>query len=98
MQEVADEPRTCIAKDVPRSFPEYVFFQDKANRDSLQSILNAYAACDEEVGYCQGLNFLAGCILLYCPRPEEAFATLHMLLKHHDMRTLYLPRLLSAQV
>lgn len=90
--------RAAIRKDVPRSFPEYTFFEDQAHRDDLESILVAYAACDPNLGYCQGLNFLTGCILLYCPDAEAAFATLYLLLQHHGMRVLFLPDFASTQV
>jgi Rab-GTPase-TBC domain len=98
MQDIPADVRSGIAKDVPRSFPEYVFFEDAANRANLERVLLAYAASDPEVGYCQGLNFLAGCILLYAPKPDEAFATLHLLLKHQDMRVLFLPNFEYTQV
>lgn len=64
----------------------------------LTQMLRAYAACDPEVGYCQGLNFLAGSILLYCPDAEEAFQVLYTLLYHKGMRELYLPDLKTLQV
>jgi hypothetical protein len=98
IQDIPDDVKAAICKDVPRSFPEYTFFEDAAHRADLENILSAYAACDPAVGYCQGLNFLTGCILLYSPVPEEAFATLHLLLVGHGMRVLFLPDFKSAQV
>lgn len=98
MQDIPDDVRSVILKDVPRSFPEYTFFETPQSRENLTRILFAYAASDPEVGYCQGLNFVAGCILLYSPDPEEAFATLHLLLLQHGMRALYLPAFANTQV
>jgi hypothetical protein len=31
---------------------------------------------DNEVGYCQGLSFVVGLILIYLPAEEDAFAVL----------------------
>lgn len=93
-----EEVTTVIARDVPRSFPEYEYFQRHDGRASLTKLLHAYAACDPAVGYCQGLNFLAGCILLYCHDTEEAFQVLYTLLVHQGMRELYLPDLNMLQV
>jgi hypothetical protein len=98
VQDIPDDVRASIRKDVPRSFPEYTFFENPSRRVDLENILCAYAACDPAVGYCQGLNFLTGCILLYSPVPEEAFATLHLLLVGHGMRVLFLPGFSAAQV
>ena len=72
--------------------------QEAAQQLALEQMLLAYAAVDPEVGYCQGLNFVAGCILLYCGDKGLAFATLHLLLVHLGMRELYLPQLAHAQV
>ena len=33
---------------------------------SLRRILRAYAALDKECGYCQGMNYVAGLLLLAC--------------------------------
>ena len=85
-----------------RTFPEHEYFTYQAGHSSgqcnLQSLLRAYAALDPEVGYCQGLNFLAGCILLYCQDLELAFHVLHALLIHQNMRVLYVPDLRELQV
>lgn len=91
-----------IDKDVARTFPEHEYFSQESNQrsnlDDLRSMLRAYAAVDPEVGYCQGLNFLAGCILLYCQDLQLAFQVLYVLLLHHNMRALYLPDLRELQV
>jgi hypothetical protein len=97
-QTLPDDVESTIQKDVPRSFPEYEMFASPEGKENLANVLRAYAAFDPEVGYCQGLNFVAGCILLYCPVPEEAFQILHILLAQKGMRRLYLPNLVDLQV
>lgn len=54
----------------------------------MRNVLWAYAAYDQEVGYCQGMNFLAGLLLMYLPE-SEAFAALVVLMQERGMRDLY---------
>jgi Rab-GTPase-TBC domain len=97
-QEPADDVVHTIEKDVPRSFPEYTYFSCQNGREDLKILLRAFAALDRELGYCQGLNFVAGCILLYTQVPTDAFLVMNVLLEHQKMRDLYLPDLRELQV
>jgi Rab-GTPase-TBC domain len=38
----------------------------------LRNVLQMYAKTDNEVGYCQGMAFIAGLLLTYMPE-EDAF-------------------------
>ena len=53
------------------------------------SILKAYAALDPEVGYCQGMNFLAGVLLMYLPSEADAYGALVVLMQQRGLRELY---------
>ena len=55
----------------------------------MMNVLMAYAAYDSEVAYCQGMNFLAGVLLLSLPAEEDAFAALVMLMQERGLRDLY---------
>ena len=69
-----------IEKDVVRTFPRHARFatavadggrsaggdDEAAAISSLRRILRAYAALDKECGYCQGMNYVAGLLLLAC--------------------------------
>ncbi len=48
---------------------------------ALRRVLRAYAAYDQEVGYCQGMNFVAGLLLMYMPGEAHAFGALVMLME-----------------
>lgn len=48
----------AIRIDLPRTFPENVFFENI--RTPLFNVLVAYANHNKEIGYCQGLNYIAG--------------------------------------
>ena len=45
---------------------------DTGGQASLRRVLKAYSVYDREVGYCQGMNFIAGMFLTIMPE-EEAF-------------------------
>lgn len=47
-----------IRIDLPRTFPENPLFG--IYRRSLFNVLIAFASYDQDIGYCQGLNYIAG--------------------------------------
>lgn len=60
-----------VDKDLRRTFPGHRAMQ-REGRASLRRVLAAYAVRNPAVGYCQGLNFVAGTFLLFLPE-EPAF-------------------------
>jgi len=89
LQDVQSTVVETIVKDVGRTFPNLKPFATEKGRRSLQNVLLAYAAYDPEVGYCQGMNFLAGLLLLYLPDEEIAFGALVTLMKERGLRDFY---------
>ncbi|XP_022772062.1 TBC1 domain family member 10B-like isoform X6 [Durio zibethinus] len=82
-----------IIRDISRTFPSHVFFQQRhgPGQRSLYNVLKAYSVFDRDVGYVQGMGFLAGLLLLYMSE-EDAFWLLVALLKgavHAPMEGLY---------
>lgn len=55
-----------IQRDLARTFPRIEMFkQENGNGQiSMKRILEAYSLYDSEVGYCQGLAFLVGPLLM----------------------------------
>jgi len=56
-----------IKRDLNRTFGDHFFFNDQnegKGQQALYQVLRAYANFDEEVGYTQGMNFIAGTILI----------------------------------
>lgn len=90
-QEEVDE---VIGRDINRTFPEHPQFGFEQGQQALYRVLKAYSLHDLEVGYCQGMAFVAGVILMYLPE-EPAFRVLCQLLDEGGvgLRTLYLPGL-----
>lgn len=78
-----------IAKDIERTFSTHPFFSSQTNgtngSKALHNVLMAYSAFNTKVGYCQGMNFVAGFILLMSGgNEEETFYFLVALLKTQD--------------
>ena len=69
-----------ILIDLCRTFPKHRQFRESlaqsSGQKSLYNVLKAYCLLDNEVGYCQGLSFVVGLILIYLPAEEDAFAVL----------------------
>ncbi|GAB0100177.1 rab GTPase-activating protein 1-like [Sergentomyia squamirostris] len=81
---------TVIQRDIHRTFPAHRFFRDSGGfgQDALYKVSKAYAVYDSEVGYCQGLSFIAASLLLHMPE-EEAFSVLVALMYDYGLRDLY---------
>jgi len=54
----------AINQDLGRTFPEIPMFKTEEVRKQLYNIMKAYSIYDSEVGYCQGLSFIAGLFLM----------------------------------
>lgn len=64
-----------IDADVQRTLKDNVYFRD-SNGPGVQRLTNvlvALAKRNPRVGYCQGMNLIAGSLLLVLPTEEEAF-------------------------
>lgn len=84
-----DRWRTQIHLDAPRTFPKLLSF-DLDQRNRLERVLLAYTALDPELGYCQGMNFVAGLLLVASDGDEEeAFWMLACLMKESGLRGFY---------
>ncbi|XP_058839083.1 rab GTPase-activating protein 1-like isoform X2 [Topomyia yanbarensis] len=79
-----------IQRDINRTFPAHKFFKESGGigQDSLYKVSKAYAVYDTEVGYCQGLSFIAASLLLHMPE-EEAFCVLVALMYNYGLRDMY---------
>jgi hypothetical protein len=64
----------------------------------LLRVLRAYAVYDTEVGYCQGMNFLAALLLTWMPNEATAFGGLVVLMQQRMLRDLYKSDLAKLQV
>ena len=86
-----------IQRDVNRTFPELKFFKEKHSygQVELYNLLKAFTILNPEVGYCQGMGFIAG-ILLSHMNEIDAFNCFTVLMSEkseYRMGGLYKPGL-----
>ncbi|KAK9321932.1 rab-GTPase-TBC domain-containing protein [Lipomyces orientalis] len=74
-----------IRRDISRTS-----FAKTANHDALFNVIKAYSLWDPEVGYIQGMAFIAVPLILNM-KEEEAFCLLVDLMKIYTLRDLFLP-------
>ncbi|XP_027793881.2 TBC1 domain family member 4 isoform X2 [Marmota flaviventris] len=89
----------AILVDLGRTFPTHPYFsvQLGAGQLSLFNLLKAYSLLDSEVGYCQGISFVAGVLLLHMSE-EHAFEMLKFLMYDLGFRKQYRPDMMSLQI
>lgn len=66
-----------IGKDLGRSFPGVEMFRDPEGdgQRMLGKVLRCFSLYDHKIGYCQGLGFLVGPLLMHMP-DKQAFCVL----------------------
>ncbi|KAF9354643.1 hypothetical protein BGX26_007528 [Mortierella sp. AD094] len=79
-----------IQRDLARTFPQVDMFKEEGGKGQLMlfNILKAYSLYDPHVGYCQGLGFLVGPLLMNMDE-KEAFCVFVRLMETYDMRTMF---------
>ncbi|XP_057708067.1 TBC1 domain family member 4 isoform X3 [Corythoichthys intestinalis] len=89
----------AILVDLGRTFPNLEYFSTQlgAGQLSLYNLLKAYSLLDTEVGYCQGVSFVAGVLLLHMSE-EQAFDMLKFLMYDLGIRRQYKPDMVSLQI
>ena len=93
-----------IERDIDRTYPAHSLFREDGGKEtekqkSLRKVLQWYAAIDPDVGYCQGMGFVAGLYLLYMDE-KRAFNCFYRALQMESeikLRDLYLPQMVEAQ-
>lgn len=80
----------AIEKDLDRAYPDHRLFMGENNSGSadLEAILKAYAQYNPIIGYTQGMNLVAGFLLIQMPA-EDAFWLMCGLLRDVHMEGYY---------
>jgi len=89
MKEPDADVSRAIHKDLHRTMPDHPFLNSSVGLEQLFRILIAYANFEPNVGYCQGMNFVAAVLLLHMTE-EQAFWALHALIEVYGMRGFYI--------
>ncbi|KAK9468383.1 rab-GTPase-TBC domain-containing protein [Lipomyces arxii] len=79
-----------IGRDLYRTFPEVEMFRERGGhgQQMMASVLRAFSIYDMQVGYCQGLAFLVGPLLMHMDECS-AFCILVRLMEDYDLRTMF---------
>lgn len=78
-----------ISVDLPRTLPRLQLFQEHcALHDDLTRVLEAFSLCRGELGYVQGMGFVAAVLMLHMG-PADAFACMCNLLSSHFFVSLF---------
>ena len=91
LSEENDYGKFRIGKDLSRTVPGNSEFMlsPSSGKNRLFNVLKAYTAYDPQVGYCQGMNFIASMLLRVIPDQEDAFWAFVFLMFERDWRTLF---------
>ncbi|KAJ1902186.1 hypothetical protein LPJ66_000181 [Kickxella alabastrina] len=89
IQEYSPHER-IIRRDLTRTFPRIPVFKGEGGegQQRLFRILKAYSLYDAEVGYCQGLGFIIGPLIMSMGECE-AFCVLVRLMETYDLRGMF---------
>ena len=82
---LSDDINDVIDADVKRSFTTIKFISPI----SLTNILKAFAYNNPDVGYCQGMNFIAGFLYFLLRDEYNAFSFFQKLVRKYEMSNLY---------
>ncbi|XP_066542245.1 growth hormone-regulated TBC protein 1b isoform X2 [Hoplias malabaricus] len=72
-----------IRTDLHRTFPDNIHFRDTSQlclKTALYNVLLAYGHHNKDTGYCQGMNFIAGYLLIITKDEEKSFWLMDALL------------------
>lgn len=96
--EMVAHHRRQIALDLLRTMPDNIRFSDQ-NADGvrkMQEVLQSFCLHNPILGYCQGMNFLAGMSLLFL-EPEDAFWCLVTIIEKYFTANYFDQNLIGAQ-
>ena len=82
-----------IAKDVSRTFPDHAYLAGDKGRNALTRVLKAFALQHTDIGYCQGLNYVAAFLLFVSGGNDaEAFFVMTSVVKMFSLKGFYISR------
>lgn len=81
---------SLIEQDIRRTFAELSLFQEgMLYHDSLYRILQAFAMFRPDIGYVQGMSYLAGIVLLYVRDEYKSFMNFSNLMLKYPIMPFY---------
>ncbi|KAI9033806.1 rab-GTPase-TBC domain-containing protein [Phycomyces nitens] len=88
-----------IQRDLARTFPHIEMFKQEGGdgQQALERILKAYSLYDSMVGYCQGLAFLVGPLLMNM-QEQQSFCVFVRLMETYEMRSMFTLNMEGLQI
>lgn len=87
---LTEKVRDEISRDLKRTFTCDKMRTEEGQQE-MKRVLEAIGYCLLDIGYCQGMNFIASTLIGVLEDEELAFWIFMNLLLKRDMRTLFLP-------
>ncbi|GFO11651.1 TBC1 domain family member 1 [Plakobranchus ocellatus] len=89
----------AILIDLGRTFPSHPYFSKSLGAGQLElfNLLKAYSLLDTEVGYCQGLSFIVGMLLMHMEE-ISAFHVLKYMMYDLRLRRQFKPNMTALQM
>ncbi|KAL4499931.1 hypothetical protein ABPG72_015280 [Tetrahymena utriculariae] len=84
-----NEYEEVIHNDVERTFQDQEFFKSTRNKICLNQILKAISSSNQQLGYIQGINYIAAILLSIMP-PEETYWVTKQILEKYNLASLFL--------
>jgi hypothetical protein len=80
-----------IQRDIHRTLPGSKEFSQtaKSGENRLYNVLKAYTSYDPQIGYCQGMNFIAVTLLSHMQSEEDAFWALVYVMHEKGWRDIF---------
>lgn len=82
--------RDEISKDLARTRTSKRI-KTKEGQEEMERVLLAIAYCMPDVGYCQGMNFIASVLISVTESEQQGFIIFMYLLISKEMKPLFLP-------
>ncbi|XP_035507210.1 growth hormone-regulated TBC protein 1-A-like [Scophthalmus maximus] len=92
--------KETIQMDINRTFPNNVLFKSRAEsglQRALYNVLLAYGHHNKAVGYCQGMNFIAGYLIIITKDEDKSFWLMDALLGR-ILPDYYSPAMLGLKI
>ena len=103
-KEISSHPSSPFAKsceeinrDLDRTFSND-YFTNGNGRNQLKNVLIALSFLRPEIGYCQGMNFLAGTFIYFFKDDEFSFWIFLYLIDNYELSSLYLKNMPDYQI